>query len=187
MSEELMTMITRLEPIVGRRHAIHLVSSLLAALSFSDLDADEHTRIAHAVAVPSRVDAHVINNLAVNLASCKRLEDRLGPCEVLHTVLAQHTLLRRLLHGEVAPPLRKALRLLDADYSCAIGGYLIDMDCLDTAQHYFKRARKAAPMSFGFAPRLPTPVVFLFSHRRKAVYGLVRLRKRYLARRRGQH
>ena len=90
LAEELMAVVTKLIRSLGRRDAMRLISGALAAVGLSGLDADECTRVSHAVEAPHRVDAHVVENLAVTLASCRHLEDKLGPCEVLDTVVAQH-------------------------------------------------------------------------------------------------
>ncbi len=144
LAEELLDVITRLARSIGRRKAIELAGSVLAALGLSSLDGDEYTRVAQAVAGPSRIDAQVINNLAVTLAVCKRQEDRLGPLQVLDTVIAQHGLVRRLLAGDCPEKLYKALSLVDSNMACTIGGYLIDMSQPEAASRYFERARRAA-------------------------------------------
>lgn len=144
LAEELLDVVTRLVRSVGRREAIRLAGSVLAAAGLAGLDADEYTRLAQALAFPSRIDAQVINNLAITLTVCKRQEDKLGPCQVLDTVIAQHGLVRRLLAGDCAENLRKALNLVDSNMACSIGGYLIDMGQLEAASRYFERARRAA-------------------------------------------
>jgi hypothetical protein len=141
-SRELMQVISKLVRILGRRDAIGLIGCVLAAVGLSDLDADECTRLAHAVRASHRVDAQVVNNLAMTLAQCKRLEDTLGPCEVLDTVVAQHEIVHRLLEG-CPEQLRKALSLVDSTMASAIGGYLIDMGNHTLAQRYFHHARRA--------------------------------------------
>lgn len=140
---EFMAMVTRLVQSVGRRHAMQLANWMLATISISGLDPDDYTRVAHAVANPSRVDAQVINNLTITLASCKRLEDTLGPGEVLDTVTAAHAIVRRLLTG-CSEQLRKPLRLLDSIMATTIGGYLTDLGQPHMARRYFAHARKAA-------------------------------------------
>ena len=144
LAEELLEVVTRLARSIGRREAIGLAGSVLAAVGLAGLDADEYARVAQAVAVPSRVDAQVVNNLAVTMAVCKRQEDKLGACQVLDTVIAQHGLVRRLLTGDCAENLHKALNLVDSNMACSIGGYLIDMGQLEAAGRYFGRARRAA-------------------------------------------
>jgi hypothetical protein len=96
------------------------------------------------VVSPSRVDAQVVKNLAVTLAVCKRQEDKLGPCQVVDTVVAQHGLVRRLLAGDCPDNLRKPLRLVDSNMACTISGYLIDMGQPEAASRYFAHARRAA-------------------------------------------
>jgi DNA-binding XRE family transcriptional regulator len=140
---EFMAMVTRLVQAVGRRHAMQLASWMLATIGLTDLDTDDYSRLTHAVANPSRIDTQVIDNLAISLAACKRLEDALGPGEVLDTAITQHAIVRRLLTG-CAEQLRKPLRLLDANMSVTIGGYLIDLGHPNLARRYFERARKAA-------------------------------------------
>ena len=61
------------------------------------------------MALPSRVDAQVVKNLAVTLTVCKMQEDRLGPCQVVDTVLAQYRLVRRILASGWRKKFRKAL------------------------------------------------------------------------------
>ncbi|MGH3825091.1 MAG: helix-turn-helix domain-containing protein [Pseudonocardiaceae bacterium] len=144
LAEELLDVVTRLVRSLGRREAMKLAGSVFAAAGLSGLDADEYTRVAQAVAFPSRIDAQVINNLAVTLAVCKRQEDKLGPCQVLDMVVAQHGLVRRMLAGDCPEKLRKALSLVDSSMACSIGGYLIDMGQPEAASRYLQRARRAA-------------------------------------------
>ncbi|MGH3975087.1 MAG: hypothetical protein ACRDS9_17425, partial [Pseudonocardiaceae bacterium] len=143
LAEELMAVVTKLIRSLGRRDAMRMISGTLAAVGLSGLDADEYTRVIHAVEAPHRVDAQVVENLAVTLARCKRLEDKLGPCEVLDTVVAQHGLVRHLLAGGCPDNLVKPLKLVQSDMASAIGGYLIDMGRPETARDYFQRARRA--------------------------------------------
>ncbi|MGH3695338.1 MAG: helix-turn-helix domain-containing protein [Pseudonocardiaceae bacterium] len=146
LAEELLSLVAKIVHRVGRREAIHLAGSVLAATGLPGLNLgpDEQTRVVQAVEVPRRVDAHVINNVAVMLAYCKRLEDSLGPREVLDTVMAQHRLVHRLLAGDCPDRFRKPLHLVDSNIACALGGYLVGMAQLDEAAHYFTHARKAA-------------------------------------------
>jgi hypothetical protein len=48
--------------------------------------------VLQAIDSPSRVDTHVVNNLARTLASYKRQEDKLGPCQVLNTACSTATM-----------------------------------------------------------------------------------------------
>ena len=139
-----MDIITSLVRSVGRRQAMQLVSWTLATLGLSGLDTEDYTRVAQAVANPSRVDAHVIKNLAITLTTCKRLEGKLGPSEVLDTGLAQHGIVHRLLEGGCPEQFSKPLRLLDANMACSIGRWLLDMGQPGAAAGYFARARKSA-------------------------------------------
>ncbi|MGH3929658.1 MAG: hypothetical protein ACRDTF_06740 [Pseudonocardiaceae bacterium] len=161
-----MAMVTRLVRSVGRRQAMQVASWVLAAVGLSDLDADEYTRVAQAVVTPRRVDAHVVESLAATLAHCKRQEDKLGPCEVLDTVLAQHGLVRRILEGGCSDKLIKPLKLVESNIASTIGGYLIDMGHPDVAKGYFERARKAGheasnPASAAYAAANASMAAFL--------------------------
>lgn len=143
LAEELMAVVSKLVRMLGRRDAIRLLGGALAAAGASGLDPDQYARLARAVEDSRRVDAHVVTNLAVTLAHCKRQEDMLGPSEVLDTVVAQHRLAGRLLHG-CPDGLRQPLLVVDSNMASAIGGYLIDMGDLGAASRYFQHARKAA-------------------------------------------
>jgi transcriptional regulator with XRE-family HTH domain len=140
---ELRRVVRKLVQAVGRRKAIRLLGSLLAVIGSSGLDGDDYTRLTDALEAPHRVDIHVVNNLAIMLAQCKRLEDKLGPCEVLDTVIAQHELVHHLLEGGCPERLRKPLSLVDSNMASAIGGYLIDMSHPQEALRYFTHARRA--------------------------------------------
>lgn len=85
-----------------------------------------------------------MENLAVTLTYCKRQEDKLGPCEVLDTVVAQHALVRRLLEGDCPDQLRRPLSLVDSTMASTIDGYLVDMGRPEAASEYFGYARRAA-------------------------------------------
>ncbi|MGH3801087.1 MAG: helix-turn-helix domain-containing protein [Pseudonocardiaceae bacterium] len=143
LAEEFMQVVTKLARSLGRRDAMRVAGSALAAMGLSGLDADEYTRVAQALAVPRRVDAQVVENLAVSLAQCKRLEDKLGPGEVLDTVVAQHGLVRRLLAGGCPDNLVKPLKLVDSNMASTIGLCLTNMGHPDAAKGYFQRARRA--------------------------------------------
>jgi tetratricopeptide (TPR) repeat protein len=144
LAEELMAVVTRLVRSLGRRDAMRLAGSVLAAAGLSGLDAEKYTRLAHAVESPRRVDAQVVQNLAAMLAHAKRLEDKLGPCQVFETVVAQHRLLHRLMEGGCPNQLRQPLSLVDSNIASAIGGYLADIGHPDEGRGYFEHARKAA-------------------------------------------
>jgi hypothetical protein len=135
--------VSRLVQTLGRRAAIRTLGSVLAAVGLSGLDLEEHTRLARAVVSSSRVDARVVTSLAATLAHCKRLEDQLGPSEVMGTVAAQHRLVRHLLDSGCPDRFRQPLSVVDSNMACAIGGYLIDMGNHSLAHDYFQHARKA--------------------------------------------
>ena len=84
-----------------------------------------------------------MENLAITLTRCKRLEDTLGPYEVLDTVVAQHRLVRRIVAGGCPANLVKPLTVVESNVASAIGGYLIDMGRFEAANGYFAQARKA--------------------------------------------
>ncbi|MGH3755607.1 MAG: helix-turn-helix domain-containing protein [Pseudonocardiaceae bacterium] len=142
LAGELMAVVMKLVRSVGRRNAMQVAGWTLATMGLSSLDTDECTRLAQAVDSPHRVDAHVIENLATTLAHCKRLEDTLGPGEVLDTVVAQHQIVRRLLGG-CSGAMVKPLKLVESNMASTIGLYLIDMGHPEGATDYFQRARKA--------------------------------------------
>jgi transcriptional regulator with XRE-family HTH domain len=143
LAGELMAVVTKLIRSMGRRDAIQVAGQVLAAVGLSGLDTDECTRLVQAVATPRRVDAQVVENLAVTLAQCKRLEDKLGPCEVLDTVVAQHQIVRRLLEGGCPDNMIKSLKLLDSNIASTIGACLLNMGRLEAATGYFAHARRA--------------------------------------------
>lgn len=120
-----------------------MASWILATLKASGLDLDEYTRVTHAVAYPHRVDAQVVENVAAILAHCKRLEDTLGPREVLDTLLAQHSIVRHLLQGGCPDKLTKPLKLVESAIACTIGTCLINMGQHHRATDYFGQARRA--------------------------------------------
>lgn len=145
LAGELMAVVTKLARLVGRRDAIRLAGSVLAAVGLSDLDSDEYIRVAQAVESARRIDAHVIDNFMIMLTVCKRQEDTLGPREVLDTVKAQHAIVRRLIRqGDCPDKLRKPLHLVDSTMAATIGGYLNNMLQPEAAGRYFAHARKAA-------------------------------------------
>jgi hypothetical protein len=143
LAGEFMAVVTKLVRAMGRREAMRVAGWALAAVGLSGLDAEESTRVAQALAFPRRVDAHVVENLAATLAYCKRLEDKLGPGEVLDTVIAQHKVVRRLLEGGCPERLHKPLSLVDSSMASAIGGYLGDMGQSESAKRYCEHARRA--------------------------------------------
>jgi transcriptional regulator with XRE-family HTH domain len=143
LAKELMAVVTKLIRSLGRRDAMQIVGWALASVGLSGVDPDEHTRVIHAVESPSRVDAQVVNTLALTLAACKRQEDKLGPSQILDTVVAQHQLVLRLQDG-CPPQLRKPLSLVDSNMACSIGWYLIEMGHHATGRRYLERARKAS-------------------------------------------
>lgn len=82
--------------------------------------------------------------MALTLASCKRQEDKLGPCRILDTVTAQHQLVHHLLDDECPPHLHKPLHLVDSNIACTMGWYLIELGHHNAGRRYLEHARKAA-------------------------------------------
>ncbi|MBV9140590.1 MAG: helix-turn-helix domain-containing protein, partial [Pseudonocardiales bacterium] len=144
LAEELMTVMIKLVRALGRRDAMYLSGSILAAAGLTELNPEEYTRLAQAVESPSRVDPQVVHNLATMLAQSKRLEDTLGPCQVFETVAAQHRLLHRLQAGDCPEQFRRPLNLIDSNMASALGGYLLNMGHPDESRSYCQHARKAA-------------------------------------------
>ncbi|MBV9143164.1 MAG: helix-turn-helix domain-containing protein [Pseudonocardiales bacterium] len=144
LAEELMAVIIRVVRALGRRDAMYLSGSVLAAAGLTELNPDEYTRMAQAVESPHRVDTQVVHNLATMLAQGKRLEDTLGPCQVFETFIAQHRLLHRLLTGGCPEQFRRPLNLVDSSMATSIGVCLINMGHPDEARGYCAHARKAA-------------------------------------------
>jgi len=143
-ARELVQVLTRIIRSMPRRDAAQVIGWALAAAGLTGLDLDEHTRVIQAIDSPSRVDTHVVNNLALTLASCKRQEDKLGASHVLDTVIAQHQLVHHLLDEGSPSHLHQALFLVDSNLACTIGWYLIELGHHNTGQRYLEHARKAA-------------------------------------------
>jgi transcriptional regulator with XRE-family HTH domain len=148
---ELVQMLKRIVRSLPRRDAARVIGWALAVaglsgldLGLDGLDPDEQTRMVNAIVSPSRVDTHVVNNLAFTLASCKRQEDKLGPGPVLDTVTAQHQLVHYLLDGGCPLQLRKSLSLVDSNMACTMGWYLIELGHHDAGRRYLEHARRAA-------------------------------------------
>ncbi|MGH3772231.1 MAG: helix-turn-helix domain-containing protein [Pseudonocardiaceae bacterium] len=143
LAGELMTVVTKLVQSMGRRQAMQLVGYVLAIVGLSGLDTEDYTRLVQALETPRRVDTRVVESLVITLAQCKRLEDTLGPCEVLDTVIAQHGIVRRLLQGGCLDTVVRPLKLVDSTIASTIGTCLINMDRPEAAQGYFAHARRA--------------------------------------------
>jgi DNA-binding XRE family transcriptional regulator/tetratricopeptide (TPR) repeat protein len=136
---------------VNRRELLRLFRWVAAAVAASSslqypvshLDTDEQERLSQAIALPSRVDARVIDHIEAMLQHCKRQEDALGSRMVLDTIFAQ----RHLIHGLLADcPERHRPRLLSvySDMSTSIGYYFFDLNDLASARYYCDQARVAA-------------------------------------------
>ncbi len=131
---------------MNRRKLLRLLgwaATIVAAAPVSGLDADEQERLVRALAVPSRVDANVIDHIEGVLQYCKRQEDALGPQAVLHSVLAQRELVNSLL-GECPDELRPRLLSVYSSMSSSVGFYCFDLDDADSAMRYCDQGRAAA-------------------------------------------
>src|SRR5262249_50540933 len=113
------------------------------AAPVSGLNPDEQRRVAQALALPSRVDAQVIDHIEAMLQHCKRQEDALGPHAVLQTVLAQRHLVDALLR-ECPESLRPRLLSVYSSMSSSVGTYCFHLDDPASAMHYCDQARAAA-------------------------------------------
>ncbi len=131
---------------MDRRELLGLLrwaATIVAAAPVSGLDSDEQERLSQALAVPSRVDAQVIDHIETMLLHCKRQEDALGPQAVLHTVLAQRRLVDTLL-TECPDSLRPRLLSVYSSMSTSVGGYFLDLGDAARGMHYKDQARAAA-------------------------------------------
>ncbi len=137
-------MVQRLAALVGRREAIALAGRVVAALSVSELDEDEITRIARSVATPCRVDAATVAHLQTTLRAYQAQEDELGPQRVVETVTAQLRLVRGLLAGGVPDPYHAPLWECAARIAAVLGGYFVDLADLERARIYYRYGRRAA-------------------------------------------
>jgi transcriptional regulator with XRE-family HTH domain len=131
---------------MNRRKLLWLLgwaAATVAAAPVSGLDPDEQERLTQAVALPSRVDAQVIDHIETMLQHCKRQEDALGPRAVLQTVLAQRQLVYSLL-DDCPVALRPRLLSVYSSMSSSVGTYCFDLDDVAGAMHYGDQARAAA-------------------------------------------
>jgi DNA-binding XRE family transcriptional regulator len=131
---------------VDRRKLLGLLgwaATSIVAAPVSNLDPDEQERLARAIALPSRVDAQVIDHIETMLQHCKRQEDALGPQAVLHTVLAQRQLVDALLR-ECPDSLRPRLLSVYSSMSSSVGFYCFDLDDVGSAMRYCDQGRAAA-------------------------------------------
>jgi len=143
LAEETVKMITLLARKIGRRNAVRVVFGALAAAGLSGLNLDDCERMALAVDAPQRVDARVVESLAIALAQFKRQEDTLGPSAVVRTVVAQYDVVGALLAGDVPEKMSRPLLSVKSAMAEEIGSCLVDLGDYDAAQHYLQQARKA--------------------------------------------
>ncbi len=118
-------------------------NQLLDGVATTGHPVDGSASLVKAIALPSRVDAQIIDNIETMLQHCKRLEDALGPQAVLRTVLAQRQLVHALL-AESPVSLRPRLLSLYSSISSSVGFYCFDLDEIDSAMNYCNQARAAA-------------------------------------------
>jgi hypothetical protein len=119
------------------------VAAAIASSYPVSLDADEQERLTKTIALPSRIDAQVIDHIEAILRHCKRQEDALGPQAVLQTVLAQRELVDALL-TECPAMFRSRLLSVYSSMSSSIGFYCFDLDDMDSAMRYCDQGRAAA-------------------------------------------
>jgi DNA-binding XRE family transcriptional regulator/tetratricopeptide (TPR) repeat protein len=131
---------------MNRRKLLRLLgwaATVVAAAPVSGLDPDEQERLVQAIALPSRVDSRVIDNIEALFQHCKRQEDALGSRIVLDTVLAQRDIIHGLLK-DCPDELRPRLLSVYSDMSTSIGYYFFELNDLDRARYYCDQAREAA-------------------------------------------
>lgn len=131
---------------MNRRKLLRLLgwaASIVAAAPVSGLDNDDQERPRKAIAVPSRVDGRVIDNIEALFRHCKLQEDALGSRIVLDTVLAQRGIIHALLK-DCPDELRPRLLSVYSDMSTSIGYYFFELNDLTSAQYYCDQARVAA-------------------------------------------
>ncbi len=128
--------------LMDRRELLRLVGWATTTAAGALISLDEWDRLVGVVEAPRRVDAQAIDSLSMFLRHCKRQEDALGPSMVHGTVLAQHGIVRRL-PPECPARVRPRLLSLHSDMAATIGGYLVDLNNHDRAQHYLSEARIA--------------------------------------------
>jgi hypothetical protein len=142
VSGELLRLMERLAGLVDRRKLMRLAGWATTTAAGALISLDEWDRLVGVIEVPRRVDAQTIDSLSTFLWHCKRQEDVLGPSMVYGTVLVQHGIVRRLL-PECPVRWRPRLLSLRSDMAATIGGYLVDLNDHDRAQHYLSEARIA--------------------------------------------
>jgi tetratricopeptide (TPR) repeat protein len=131
---------------MNRRKLLRLLgwaAATVAASPMLSLDNDDQERLRKAIAVPSRVDGRVIDNIEALFRHCKRQEDALGSRIVLDTVLAQRGIIHDLLK-DCPDELRPRLLSVYSDMSTSIGYYFFDRNDLNSARYYCDQARVAA-------------------------------------------
>ena len=142
LAGELLRLMERLAGLVDRRKLMRLAGWATTTAAGALISLDEWDRLVGVIEVPRRVDAQTIDSLSTFLWHCKRQEDVLGPSMVYGTVLVQHGIVRRLL-PECPVRWRPRLLSLRSDMAATIGGYLVDLNDHDRAQHYLSEARIA--------------------------------------------
>lgn len=131
---------------MNRRKLLRLLewaAATVAASPMLSLDNDDQERLRKAIAVPSRTDSRVIDNIEALFRNCKRQEDALGSRIILNTVLAQRSIIHDLLK-DCPDELRPRLLSVYSDMSTSIGYYFFELNDLDSAWYYCDQARVAA-------------------------------------------
>jgi len=107
------------------------------------LNPDEAERLLAAIATPRRVDAQVIAHSEAILLNAVVSDDKLGPQSALHTVLAQHQLLKAMA-GDCPDVLRPRLLSVLSNTARVAGWLFFNADDFTSADHYHAKARAAA-------------------------------------------
>ncbi|TYB57559.1 hypothetical protein [Microbispora triticiradicis] len=131
-----------------RRDLLGVIAAAAAAASASPLlahlDESELERLALTARSRSRVDTAAVDHVEAILHHVMRQEDSLGPQAVMETVLAQQSLVRRLLQASAAPGLHRRLMTLFADISRFMGWLHFNAGDFAGADHYYGQALRAA-------------------------------------------
>ncbi|WP_171843072.1 helix-turn-helix domain-containing protein [Carbonactinospora thermoautotrophica] len=122
------------------------------------LDPDAEDRLRQAVQHPSRVDAAVVDSLAVTLAAQRRLEDAIGSVPLVDPVTAQLTVIEDLVR-DARGPLRPKVLDVAAQWAQFCGWLYEANDRFAPARAWFDRATEWA-IEAGNADMVATVLTF---------------------------
>ncbi|WP_157124976.1 hypothetical protein [Nocardia pseudovaccinii] len=130
---------------VQRRELMRAIAVITAAAPAitAALSADEVERTVHAVAIPRRVDAAVLDNVEAMLNQARLQDDLLGPQAAIRTTLTQVDIAEALLTGP-RDPLERRLKSLRSKISTSAGWQLFDLGRISLAEDHFETARDVA-------------------------------------------